>query len=298
MSQEADIIWAVVIGSIALFTLSSFIIVFVVLSQRKIIALQNKQLEQTQKSELRYSELFNNVNDIVYVLTLEGEILQVNNTATRLLGYHPAEITGKTIKNFIHSKYHLGLEPCLRKTRFEGESRGHLPIISKSGTTLVFEYSNSVIFEGNHATAIRGIARNVTEQQQMQELLRDNEEKFRHLVKFLPIAMAVFCEEKICYVNDATVTLCKAESETQLLKKTLSELLETELHTNISELMKSVINQREDVSHTKCILKCLDSYPLKSHDSKAKKGSGTKIREIELPRKRILFIKTLQKPCS
>jgi hypothetical protein len=41
-----------------------------------------------------------------------------------------------------------------------------------------------------------------------------------------------------------------------------------------------------------------DSYPLKSHDSKAKKGSGTKIREIELPRKRILFIKTLQKPCS
>lgn len=163
--------WLILAGSISLILLIGLIIVSILISNRKLLRLQQEKFEEIRKSEMMYADLFNNVSDLVYIHQLDGTILKINNAVETLLGYKVEEVVGQPFQkifdisnvefyNYIHS---------LDKTEV---SKGTFKLRSKSGEKLIFEYQNSIVKDLSMLTSVRGIARNVTERIKAEEELR------------------------------------------------------------------------------------------------------------------------------
>ncbi len=163
--------WLILAGTIVLILFIGLVIVSILISNKKLLRLQQEKLEEIRKSEQMYADLFNNVSDLVYIHQFDGIILKINEAAERLLGYKINELIGQPFQrifdipqnefyNYIHS---------LDKNEV---SRGTLKLKSKNGQELVFEYQNSIVKDLNFPKAIRGIARNVTERIKAEEELK------------------------------------------------------------------------------------------------------------------------------
>lgn len=163
--------WLVLAGSITLILLVGLIIVSILISNKKLLRLQQEKLEEIRKSEKMYADLFNNVSDLVYVHQFDGIILKINEAVERLLGYKAEEVIGQPfqrifgISNDEFYKYIHSLD----KSEF---SIGILKLKSKDGRELIFEYQNSIVKDLGYIKTIRGIARDVTERIKAEEELR------------------------------------------------------------------------------------------------------------------------------
>lgn len=159
---SSEIWWLILAGIIILFVFVGLIIVSVLISNKKLLRVQQEKLNEIRKSEKMYADLFNNVSDLVYIHQFDGTIVKINQAVEKLLGFKSDEIIGQKfqdvfqIPNDVFYRYIHSLD--------EKESTiGTLKLKSKSGQELIFEYQNTIAKEFVQPSAIRGIARNVTE---------------------------------------------------------------------------------------------------------------------------------------
>jgi len=133
-----------------------------------------------RESEKNYRELINGMNETVWVIDFEGNIIDVNKTAVDLLGYSKEELigrnlvqidsslTGDAIANLAHTM------PVDKLQIFETSHQ------TKEGRVFPVEiYSSLINYKGKKA--ILSIARDTTLRKQMEERLRKNEETIRLL---------------------------------------------------------------------------------------------------------------------
>lgn len=59
-----------------------------------------------------FLDLFENTNDFIYYLALNGEIEIANNAWLNCLGYSQEEVIGKNNLEFVHPDYHNKYRKC------------------------------------------------------------------------------------------------------------------------------------------------------------------------------------------
>ncbi|RMD94038.1 MAG: PAS domain-containing sensor histidine kinase, partial [Calditrichaeota bacterium] len=118
--------------------------------------------------------------------SLNGIILDINEAVHRHLGYSTNEIIGKPISAFFNPKFKQKVEDYLKEVIQKGESSGFMYLVSKDGRPCIFDFRNSLITKDGQHIAIRGIARNVTEQYEIEKALRMSEKRFRDLFDNAP----------------------------------------------------------------------------------------------------------------
>ena len=157
-----EIWWLILAAIIVLFIFIGLIISSVLISNKKLLRVQQEKYNELRKSEKMYADLFNNVSDLVYIHQLDGTILKINQAVERLLGYKSNEIIGQKfqdvfkIPNDVFYKYIHSMD----NTEL---SVGTLKLKARNGRELIFEYQNTFAKDIEIAGVIRGIARNVTE---------------------------------------------------------------------------------------------------------------------------------------
>ena len=57
---------------------------------------------QLRESKEKYRDLVENINEVVYSLNRQGELIYVNPRIRTLMGYHPEELLGKNFGGFVH----------------------------------------------------------------------------------------------------------------------------------------------------------------------------------------------------
>ncbi|MBL7211032.1 MAG: PAS domain S-box protein [Desulfobacteraceae bacterium] len=127
--------------------------------------------EALRKSQQRYKDIVEKVNDIIYTLDVEGKITS-SNTAVKAFGYHPEEIIGKNFVEFISSEV---LEETLKDFHTvldTGEIIAETVLVGKNGEPHFVEYSSTVIKEQGRVVGIRGIVRDITDRKEAQEALQ------------------------------------------------------------------------------------------------------------------------------
>ncbi len=135
---------------------------------------------ELSKNEEKYRELVNGMVDPIWVIDIEGHIIDVNDTAVEVLGYSRNELlsmglqdTGVLFKN----KDIKGLIETIKQNddlKFETQH------VSKSGQIIPVEI-NSTLIRYMGKTAILCASRDITERKVMELELQQSEEDYRRL---------------------------------------------------------------------------------------------------------------------
>lgn len=145
---------------------------------------EQKNLENNLRlSENRYRDLFENANDIIYIIGLDSRIMSMNHKAEELLGYTEAEVIGTSSHRFFAPEKlpaaiaagDLKREKATNATLYESE------FISKSGTRISVEISSRLIYKDDQAIGIHITARDISVQKKSQQELAKSEARFRFL---------------------------------------------------------------------------------------------------------------------
>ncbi|MEJ5327439.1 MAG: PAS domain S-box protein [Candidatus Bathyarchaeia archaeon] len=150
----------------------------------KMEELVNEKVKQIHESEEKYRELINKMNDTVWVISLDGKFVDVNDAAVKTLGYsreellrmEPMDIDGsltrEQIRNLIKNM------PADRIQVFETTH------ITKDGKEIPMEISSSLMtYQGKQA--ILSIARDITERKKAEAKLLASEREYRRLYEEL-----------------------------------------------------------------------------------------------------------------
>lgn len=163
---------------------------------------ERKQAElELQESEEKFRALFNNANDMITLHSLDpgglpGQYLEVNDEACRRLNYTRNELLAMSPKDIVApesaSEIRKNVE-MLRKNRHATFEMVHL---TKDGQRIPVEVS-AHLFEFYGKTMVLALVRNITERKQIEEVLRESEERYRSLFENTGAATAIVEENTL-----------------------------------------------------------------------------------------------------
>jgi len=130
-----------------------------------------KQAEQAlRKSEEKYRTLFEQSNDAIIIHDLSGQILEVNQRTSEMLGYDHEQFYRMTIP-MLHPKTEFGAsEKAFQETRSEGYTLFESQFEREDGTLIDVEISSSIIDKANGI--VQGIFRDITARKQAEEQIQ------------------------------------------------------------------------------------------------------------------------------
>jgi PAS domain S-box-containing protein len=115
-----------------------------------------------KESEEKYSTLFHNSNDSIFIHDLNGNLLDVNKQALILFGYKNKEILSINIKD-LHPSYALEKsKSAFQEISEKGFINFEIDFKKKNGDIFSAEVSSSMYKSGNR-TVIQGIIRDITQ---------------------------------------------------------------------------------------------------------------------------------------
>ena len=124
--------------------------------------------------------------DGVILTDLEGRITEINNSLIKLIGYSKDAIIGKNpVEIFIDEKYHSIFLQDIKVVQSKKSVRSsEYPIRDKKGKESIISVNLSLITDGkNNPTGLIIVARDITENIKMQQVLKEREERFRAMIE-------------------------------------------------------------------------------------------------------------------
>ncbi len=139
---------------------------------------------EARKREAYVREIFDSLNDFLYVHDLSGNFIEVNAAVLRALGYAKKDFEGLNLKGLVPEKDKPGVQEYLERIVKNKSERGIMRILTTGGKILIIEYYNILVSDKKgRPVAVRGVSRDITESYRMQKELAKSEEKFRTILE-------------------------------------------------------------------------------------------------------------------
>ncbi|MHA1906503.1 MAG: PAS domain S-box protein [Candidatus Thorarchaeota archaeon] len=199
-----------------------------------------KTITKVRTAGIRYEALFENTNDAVFLIDLEGRHFNANKQASKMLGYKHEDLIGMSVWDVIAEGEKGKAEGILEKL-LEGRQVPPYERVFRTadGTDFPVEINVTLVrdSEGN-PEYIQSIVRNISARQEFQEALKISEKRHRDLITNLPEGIAsVDFDENFTFVNQAFCEML-GYSPDELLRMSAFELLDSE--------NKSVLQQQTE----------------------------------------------------
>lgn len=135
--------------------------------------------KELRESEAKYRELFENAQDIMFVVDTEGNVLNMNRIGLRILGCPKEEIVGSNISKWLTTKDSEIVQEHRKKHRSGEivEPIDILEIVCKNGEHRWVEINIRDIKDGE----IHGIARDITETKRLKNELKESNKQLKLL---------------------------------------------------------------------------------------------------------------------
>lgn len=167
-------------------------------------------------SQIPFKDLFDTLPDLVYSIDHSFFVLYINATASGLYGYAPEELVGKPAASFIHPDDFHVLKRSLIETiqeKRQHERGVRFRVIGKDGRTHWVERNSRMIFDDQgNLMGETGVLRNIEDQVQIEETLRDVKNDLEKRVA-----------ERTEALREANEKLLKENEERKRIEKDLRE---------------------------------------------------------------------------
>jgi len=152
----------------------------VFVTQMQDISARKRAEHVLQRHMQQYKSLFDNHPDIVYAVSLDGELLSLNDSCERITGYAAAEWRDDfppLLEEDIRNSLRHANEGSLDTYRIE------TTVPHKDGGTVHLSVTHAPIIVDGEAVGIYGIAKDITQQTKLFRQLRESERKYRLLAE-------------------------------------------------------------------------------------------------------------------
>jgi PAS domain S-box-containing protein len=180
--------------------------------------------------------------DAVIVTDTEGIITSVNARTEELFGYSSNELLGKPVDLLVADElrdHHRSLRQAYYTNLTVRPMGVGLPLRGqrKDGSSFPVEVSLSP-YAMPDGVLIISIIRDLTERVELQDALREGEERYRTLLDQSPEPIIVHSVGTIVYVNDAVLRLYRLTSRDEMVGKSFLDFVPAEYRDEIRERMR------------------------------------------------------------
>jgi PAS domain S-box-containing protein len=156
---------------------------------------ERKQVEEElRETQERYQMLFTQANEGIFILSIDGTLVEVNESLARMHGYTVQEMLLKNLKD-INTPKTAQLAPERMRRLLDGEALTfEVEHYHKDGHVFPLEVSaNLISYSGG--SYIQSFHRDITERKKAEQLLADSEDRFRRAVQESPLPTMIHSED-------------------------------------------------------------------------------------------------------
>ncbi len=160
----------------------------------------NLDVTKLKELEKKFEAIFEGALDAIFIEDLNGNILDVNRAACKLLGYTKDELTKMNVADIVPKEIGKRFKELVEEHLKKGGIRVEAVNIGKNGKEIPVEVSTTLVDIAGEKRIV-AIVRDITERKKMEEMLRENEEKYRTLAESLPLGVFIITDSYVEYVN-------------------------------------------------------------------------------------------------
>jgi PAS domain S-box-containing protein len=211
-----------------------------------------RDVTEQKKAEARLKE-----NDTAWVIGLNGNFIDVNAAAVKVLGYSRKELLHMGPPDIDNSLTKKQIRDLIRNMPADQLQVFETAHTTKDGKAIPVEISSSLVtYQGKQA--ILSIARDITERKQTQQALTDSEEKFRAISTYASDAIILLDKtDQVVYWNLAAERIFGYTKEEAIGKKLNSLIVPPENHEPHLEMLNKLFKNKAQISEKRTEIKAL-----------------------------------------
>jgi PAS domain S-box-containing protein len=169
--------------------------------------------EKIKKSEAKYHNLFESSTDSLYLIDLNGNIIDANTTAYVSLGYSKEELLSLPLSKLDHPTYSSQNPERFAQVCEQGAAVFESAHLRKDGTIMPVEVNTRLIeYEG--ATVYFGVVRDITERKQASEKLLRVMREQSVILDNSPVGICLLVDRRFVWANEKMAEIfCCPKSE-------------------------------------------------------------------------------------
>jgi PAS domain S-box-containing protein len=135
------------------------------------------------QSEEKHRDIVENITDILCTHDLEGNILSVNATAKKALGYEVEDLLRMRIQDLLQDGTKDRFINYIERVKKSGFAQGLMYVQNSKAEKRVWEFKNTLRVVEGKPSFVYGFARDVTERIDAEEAIKTANERFEFLAK-------------------------------------------------------------------------------------------------------------------
>jgi len=138
-----------------------------------------RDITELKKSEEKYRTIVENINDVIFVLDIEGNFTYISPTIERISGYKRDEIINQNFAYFVHPDDLSGLQASLERTLSGQKEPYEFRVFDKDSEILYVRSSSHSLIKDGKILGLTGVLTDITERQKAISALKKSEERYK-----------------------------------------------------------------------------------------------------------------------
>ena len=243
-STTIDLLWVVIIGTGALLALAVSLIASLYISQRRYVAAQQEKMMALQESESRFRNLVENINDIYYICSADGNIVYGSPNLFSRSGYTEHEVLGTSYIRLIAREDRRGVVNHYLQRIADGtlDTTYEFRARQKNGNTVWVEQTTRILRnEAGDVTGFRNVVRDITERKRSGRILAEQERFLRTIIDVTPECVKLLdADGNLISMNPAGLAMIEADSLEQVSGKPVDQLITPPHRKQFTALTRAV----------------------------------------------------------
>jgi len=201
----------------------------------------NQPDQLAQNREVKFRDLLDNINDVVYNVNEKGIITYISPSVFKLMGYKPEEMLGKSIFSIMDNKKeeaHREFAAIEKKSTFTEV----YDIKSRSGEKIWIRHSAKALIENGVFKGVTGILTDITRLKSLELEMQNNIALYKSIISASPDAISITdLTGLLVYSSDINYKMFGYDTDIDFTGHSILEFLAEEERSKIPGMLEKVL---------------------------------------------------------